>query len=244
MKKKNRSASILFKAISKNFFKILVFYPKMVFMALHPKKYTDEEKYTYGIRMVKHALASTKIKIEAYGLENIPPKGGLYVCANHQEKFDPLAIWATFPQQIGVILDDVATHRPFISEICKLIRSQKLIKNDNHSIIQAYTQITSDLKNGYNYMIFPEGGYEEEDGVLGEFHAGSFKSPQRAHCTILPVAIIDSFRIFDKGFKTTLPIQIHYLKPILPEEYEGMSTTEIAELVKSRIQAHLDIYQK
>ena len=93
-------------------------------------------------------------------------------------------------------------------------------------------------------MIFPEGGYEEEDGVLGEFHAGSFKSPQRAHCTILPVAIIDSFRIFDKGFKTTLPIQIHYLKPILPEEYEGMSTTEIAELVKKRIQEHLNIYQK
>lgn len=244
MKKKNRSTSILFKAILKNFFKILVFYPKMVFMAAHPKKYTDDEKYAYGLKIVKHALASTKVKVVPYGLENIPMHGGLYVCSNHQEKFDPLAIWQTFPQQIGVILDDVATHRPFIREICKLIRSEKLIKTDSHSIIKAYSEITSDLKNGYNYMIFPEGGYEEEDGILGEFHAGSFKSPQRAHCTILPVAIIDSFRIFDKGFKTTYPIQIHYLKPILPEEYNGMSTVEIAELVKSRIKAHLDLYQK
>ena len=28
------------------------------------------------------------------------------------------------------------------------------------------------------------------------------------------------------------------------EEYDNMTTTEIAELVKARIQAHLDIYQK
>ena len=93
-------------------------------------------------------------------------------------------------------------------------------------------------------MIFPEGGYEEVDVKLEDFHAGSFKSAQRAHCTILPVAVIDSYKIFDNGFKTTNPIQVHYLKPINPEEYDGMTTQEIAALVKGRIQAHLDIYQK
>ena len=110
--------------------------------------------------------------------------------------------------------------------------------------MKAYIEITKDLKKGYNYMVFPEGGYEIEDGKLDEFHAGSFKSPQRAHCTILPVAIIDSYKIFDNGFNTTNPIQVHYLKPISPEEYEGMSTTEISDLVKARVQAHLDLYQK
>ncbi len=244
MKRKNRSAAILFKALIRNFFKIFAYYPKMVFMALFNKKYSDEVKYAYGKKIVHCAVDTSGIKIEAFGMENIPEKDGLYICSNHQEKFDPLAIWYTFPRQTGVILDDVATHRPFIREICVLIKSQKLVKNDVHSMVSAYTEITKNLKAGVNYMLFPEGGYEEEDGVLGEFHAGSFKSAQRAHCTILPVAIIDSFRIFDKGFKTSRPIQIHYLKPIQPEEYDNMTTTEIAELVKARIQAHLDIYQK
>lgn len=244
MEQNKRSAKILHKALFRNFFKILIHYPKLYYLAKHRDKYDEEKKYAYSMLIVNCVINTSKVKVEAYGLENIPQTDGIYVCANHQEKFDPLAIWTSFPRKIGVILDDVATHRPFIREICQLMRSQKLVKNDNHSVIKAYTEITSDLKNGYNYMIFPEGGYEEEEGKLGEFHPGSFKSPQRAHCTILPVTIVDSYRIFDKGLKSTRPIQVHYLKPISPEEYAGMTTNEIAELVKGRIQAHLDIYQK
>lgn len=240
---KKRSASILFKAISRNFFKIVVYYPKMVYMAFHQHKYTVDEMYAYCLKMIKFAVDTAGLRVEAFGLENIPEKDGFYICSNHQEKFDPLAIWYSFPRQVGVILDDVAVHRPFIREVCRLIRSKKLLKKSTHSVVKAYSEITSELKQGINYMVFPEGGYEEEQGKLSEFMAGSFKSPQRAHCTILPVAIIDSFRIFDRGFKTTKPIQVHYLKPIEPHEYDGMSTSEIAALVKSRIQVHLDKYQ-
>ena len=241
---KKRGASILFKAVTKNFFNVFRYYPKMVYMACNPKKYTSEEKYDYCLKIVKVVTDSSGLKVEAYGLENIPAKDGIYVCSNHQEKFDPLAIWYTFPRQVGVILDDIVTHRPFIRELCHLIQSKKLIKRNTHSVVRAYSEITRALKAGENYMIFPEGGYEEVDGKLEDFHAGSFKSPQRAHCTILPVAVIDSYKIFDQGFKTTNPIQVHYLKPIAPEEYDGMTTQEIAALVKGRIQAHLDIYQK
>lgn len=213
-------------------------------MAFHQNKYTEDEMYAYCLKMIKFAVDTAGLRVEAYGLENIPENDGFYICANHQEKFDPLAIWYTFPRKTGVILDDVATHRPFIREVCRLIKSQKLIKHNPHSVVKAYSEITKDLKAGNNYMVFPEGGYETTACQLDEFHAGSFKSAQRAHCTILPVAVIDSYCIFDKGFKTSRPIQIHYLKPILPDEYDGMSTTEIAELVKGRIKAHLDIYQK
>ena len=216
----------------------------MVYMAFHQYKYTEDEMYAYCLKMIKFAVDTAGLRVEAYGLENIPENDGFYICANHQEKFDPLAIWYTFPRKTGVILDDVATHRPFIREVCRLIKSQKLIKHNPHSVVKAYSEITKELKAGNNYMVFPEGGYETTACQLDEFHAGSFKSAQRAHCTILPVAVIDSYCIFDKGFKTSRPIQIHYLKPILPDEYDGMSTTEIAELVKGRIKSHLDIYQK
>lgn len=213
-------------------------------MAFHQYKYTEDEMYAYCLKMIKFAVDTAGLRVEAYGLENIPENDGFYICANHQEKFDPLAIWYTFPRKTGVILDDVATHRPFIREVCRLIKSQKLIKHNPHSVVKAYSEITKELKAGNNYMVFPEGGYETTACQLDEFHAGSFKSAQRAHCTILPVAVIDSYCIFDNGFKTSRPIQIHYLKPILPDEYDGMSTTEIAELVKGRIKSHLDIYQK
>ena len=241
---KIRGASILFKAITSNFIKIVVYYPKMVYMAFHREKYTEDQMYDYCLKMITFAIEESRLRVESYGLENIPEKDGFYICSNHQEKFDPLAIWYTFPRHVGVILDDAVTHRPFIREVCRLIKSKRLHKRNTHSVVKAYTEITKDLKAGENYMVFPEGGYEQEPGKLGEFMPGSFKSPQRAHCPILPVAIVDSYKIFDRGFHTTAPIQVHYLKPISPDEYDGMSTCEIAELVKARIQAHLDIYQK
>lgn len=243
---KKRSFSILFKTITSNFLNICAFYPKMLHMANHPNLYSAEEQYEYCVKLMKLLLNSSKIKLEAYGIENIPKKDGLYLCANHQEKFDPLAIWSLFPdkRQLGVILDDKACHRPFIREVCKLIKSQKLHNYDMHSIVRNYNEITQDLKNKQNYMVFPEGGYEKEPKVLGEFRAGCFKCAQRAKCPIVPVAIIDSYCIFDKGYKTTKPLQVHFLKPIMPQEYESLKTNEIAELVKSRIKAELDIYQK
>lgn len=243
-KKKDRSFSILFKSISKNFINICKHYPNMIHVANHPEKFSIDEQYETGMKIIRLMLDTCEVKIESYGLENIPQKDGFFLCANHQEKFDPLAIWYTFPRMLGVILDDKATHRPFIREICMLIKSQKLMRKDVRSTINSIRSITQDLINGTNYMIFPEGGYELEDKTLGEFKAGCFKSPLRAQCPILPVCIIDSYCIFDDGFKTTKPIQVHYLKPIMPEEYSGFTTHELAELVKSRIKEVHDIHQK
>ena len=60
----------------------------MVYMAYHLKKYSEDELYAYGKKVVKVAVDSAGLKVEAYGLENIPQHDGLYICANHQEKFD------------------------------------------------------------------------------------------------------------------------------------------------------------
>lgn len=159
---KNRGFSILFKVISKNFFNILRFYPHMIRVANHPEKYSRDEQYDCAMSLIKKVFDKCKIKVEAYGLENIPKEDGFYLCSNHQEKFDPLAIWYTFPRQIGVILNDKATHRPFINEICKLIKSKRLIQKDVHSNLKMMNEIVDDLNNKQNYMVFPEGYYEKD----------------------------------------------------------------------------------
>ena len=239
-----RSFSIIFKSVSINFINIVIHYPKMIYMSNHPEKYTREQQYEYCTKLIRLLIDTCKIKIEIHGTENIPSEDGFYLCANHQEKFDPLALWYAFPRQIGVILNDEATHRPFIREVCKLIPSKKLKNSDLHSLVSSFSQITKELKAKNNYLIFPEGWYETDYKQLSTFHSGCFKSPQRAHCPILPVALIDSHNIFDKGYKTTRPIQIYILKPVYPQEFNNMNTHEIAALVQSRIQEAVTLYQK
>ena len=68
------------------------------------------------------------------------------------------------------------------------------------------------------------------------FHNGSFKCALKAKCPVIPVAFVNSFKVLDEKGCKPVNVQIHYLKPISPEEYEGMGTSELAAMVRSRIE--------
>ena len=93
------------------------------------------------------------------------------------------------------------------------------------------------MKNGRNYLIFPEGTRSKNGNVMGDFHGGSFRCALKAKCPILPVAFIDSFKVLDQKGSKPVTVQLHYL-PLIPyEEFASMKATEVAELVKARIEA-------
>ena len=75
------------------------------------------------------------------------------------------------------------------------------------------------------------------------FHSGSFKCATKAKCPILPIALIDTYKAFDQKGSKPITMQVHYLKPIMYEEYQGMNTTEVANLVKSRIEETIKKYE-
>lgn len=69
-----------------------------------------------------------------------------------------------------------------------------------------------------------------------DIKAGSFKSAIKAHVPIVPIALIDSYKVFNSFYLWPITTQVHYLEPIYYEEYKDMKSKEIAELVKQRIQ--------
>ena len=97
-------------------------------------------------------------------------------------------------------------------------------------------QMAEDVKNGRNFIIFPEGTRSRDGNHLLPFKGGSFKCATKANCPIVPVALLDSYKAFDTGSVAKQTVQVHFLDPIYPEEYQGMKTTQIAELVRTRIE--------
>lgn len=77
-----------------------------------------------------------------------------------------------------------------------------------------------------------------------EFHSGSFKCATKTKCPVVPVAFINSFKVLDEKGCKPVTVQIHYLEPISYEEYEGMNTTELANLVRGKIEAVIKEYAK
>ena len=52
--------------------------------------------------------------------------------------------------------------------------------------------------------------------------------------------MIDSFKVLDQKGSKPVTVQLHYLDPIPYEEFAGLKATEVAALVKERIQAAID----
>ena len=100
-------------------------------------------------------------------------------------------------------------------------------------------QLTEEVKEGRRYIYFPEGGYDQNGNALQEFRPGAFKCAKSAEAPIVPVAIYDSHLVFDFNTLKKVTTQVCFLEPIYYEEYSNMTTRQISEMVKSRIEAKL-----
>lgn len=207
--------------------------------ARHPERYTEEEMYRHIQYILKRAVKGGNVDLQVTGLENLPRENGFLLYANHQGMFDVLAIAATCDNPLGAVLKKELYNIPFLHQVAICTKSYAMDREDVRQSLTVIQNVTREVKEGRNYLIFPEGTRSKNGNQMGPFHGGSFRCATKSKCPIVPVAFVDSFKVLDQKGSKPVAVQIHYLSPIPYEEYQGMKTTELAELVKSRIQAKI-----
>lgn len=215
---------------------------KLCRYAKHPEKYSEEEMYRHIQYILKRAVRGGNIDLQVSGTENIPKEGGFMLYANHQGMFDVLAVAATCDIPVGAVLKKELYDIPFLHQVAICTRSFPMDREDVRQSLTVIQSVIREVKAGRNYLIFPEGTRSRNGNQMGQFHSGSFRCATRSKCPIVPVALVDSFKVLDQKGSKPVAVQIHYLKPICWEEYGNLKTTELAALVKERIaqaiQAH------
>lgn len=212
---------------------------KLCKFARHPERYTEEEMYRHIQFILKRAVKGGNIDLLVSGLENIPKENGFMLYANHQGMFDVLAIAATCDNPLGAVLKKELYNIPFLHQVAICTKSFAMNREDVRQSLTVIQNVTKEVQEGRNYLIFPEGTRSKNGNQMGEFHGGSFRCATKSKCAIVPVAFVDSFKVLDQKGSKPVAVQIHYLKPIPYEEYQGMKPAELAELVKSRIEAKI-----
>lgn len=199
------------------------------------EKYSEEERYRVLSNIVKKVNRAGNVKIISDGEENLPKENGYVLFPNHQGLFDALVLLETNKQPITFVMKKEIENQWFIKKIIKLLQAQIIDRDDIRQSMGVINAMTKEVKEGRNYVIFAEGTRSRKGNELLDFKGGSFKSAVNAKCPIIPVAIMDSYKVFDsKSIKKAI-VRMAYLKPIYPEEYNKMKTTEIACIVKERI---------
>ena len=221
----------------RNLFLVPPAYIKLCHYAKHTEKYPELTKYQHIQYIFKRAVKSGNIELKVFGQENIPTEGGFTMYSNHQGMFDVLAIPATCDQPLGAVLKKELKDIPFLKQVIACTKSFPMDREDVRSSMEVILAATKEVASGRNYLIFPEGTRSKNGNQMREFHAGSFKIASKAKAPIVPVALIDCYKVFDEKGCKPVSMQIHYL-PVIPyEEYKDMKTPELAQMVHDRIEA-------
>lgn len=226
--------------ILKNIFRLPGLYGKLRRYAKDPEKYPEQEKWAHIRHMLTLAVEAGNVELQVYGVENIPQTPGFMLYGNHQGLFDVMAIAASCPQPLGIVYKKELKDTPILKEILTCTRSFAMDREDVRQSLTVIKAVTEQVQKGRNYVIFPEGTRSKTGNEMGPFHGGSFRCAVKAKCTLVPMAFIDCFKVLDGKGTKPITAQLHYLKPIPYEEYQGMKAAELADLVKSRIQACID----
>lgn len=226
----------------------LPFVPYWWWQLCHFAKHTDDipepEKYALLKKIVLHANKGGRVKIDVHGKEHIPTDQSFVFFPNHQGLFDVLAILEACDVPFSVVAKKEVKDVPFLKQVFAIMKAKIMDREDVRQSLQVILDVTQEVKNGRNYLIFPEGTRSRRGNQVGDFKGGSFKCAVKAKAPIVPVALLNAFEPFDRNSIAPVTVQVHFLEPIPYEVYQSMKTTEIAEIVKARIEETIAEYEK
>ena len=206
------------------------------------KNYDQAKAYAFVKKVTKAANRAGRVTIESHGLENIPKENGFIFFPNHQGLFDVLVFLESCPVPFAFVIKKEASQVILLKQVITALRSVVIDREDIRQSLEVINKVAEEVRNGRNFLIFAEGTRSKMGNSLLPFKGGTFKSAVKSKCPIVPCALIDSFKPFDENSVERVTVKLIYLPPIYYEEYASMKTPEIADMVKSRIEAVISEY--
>ena len=225
------------------YYVILISIPFIIFyllMAEHyvrnRERYDEEQCYKLAKKVVVRFKKNARIRTISYGEEYLPQDGGYIMYSNHQGRYDAIGIISAHKKPCTVVMDEVRSRLLIVNQFVELLEGVRLSRTDFRQQVECARTIQNGVEQGRRYIYFPEGGYDKNGNELQDFRPGAFNCVKKAKAPIVPVAIYDSHIPFDVNSLRKVTTQVCFLEPLYYEEYHEMTTQEISEVVKARIE--------
>lgn len=225
--------------------RLLCFVPGWLMKIHHYNKHledtTFEERFAFGQKVVRKINSKARVNMHCFGKDNLPEEQGYLLAPNHQGMFDPLIMFEFMDKPFKAVLKKELTDVPVLKDVITMFEFQAMDRDNLRASMKVIKTVTKQMSEGTNYLIFPEGTRCRKQNQMLEFKGGTFKTAIDSKKPIVPVALIDCYKVFDDSSIAKVDAQVHFLEPLYYEDYQDMNSTEIAQLVQSRVQACIQI---
>jgi 1-acyl-sn-glycerol-3-phosphate acyltransferase len=189
---------------------------------------------------IESVVPVVRIGVKTKGLEQVP-QGRFVLMCNHVNDLDPLPILYALPKrQLAFVAKQEVRDLFLVGDFLQKLQGQFINRENDREALKTILNCIRLLKEDKaSIAVFPEGRIHD-DRKFHHFRPGVFKIAQKAKVPIV-VCTLKNSRYLTKNLTrlkrsdTVLTV----LTVIYPEDYEGKTTTELAEEVYQMMAADL-----
>lgn len=194
----------------------------------------DDKFFRWLVNLLAEAafpILSTRISTE--GTEQIPQNGRFLLVCNHISDMDPVTLLRVFKKQQLCFISKRENDRKFIvGPLLHKIGCQPINRENDREALKTILRCVKMIQNDEcSIAVFPE-GYTSMDGLLRHFRHGAFKIAQKTQVPVVVCTVRNTDKIFHNALRLKrTQAEMHLVKVIYPEEYAGMTTVALSEMV-------------
>jgi 1-acyl-sn-glycerol-3-phosphate acyltransferase len=183
-------------------------------------------------RSVVYGVFKPLYRVEVIGKENVPAKGGVLLCSNHIDNFDPIIVGMMAPRPVHFMAKEELFNVPILGKMVPHLNAFPVKRGMSDR--EALRKGLAILKEGKVLGLFPE-GTRSRNGELGKGLAGAGFFALRTEAHIVPCAIVGPYRPLRK-------LKVVYGKPIDMTTIKGNkgNAEQATELIMEEIRKLLN----
>ena len=182
---------------------------------------------------VDAALTIARVTVNTRGLEQTPKSGRFLLVSNHIDNVDPAFLLTYFRKsQLAFISKREVQNFFLVGELMHKILCQPINRENDRKALKTILKCIQIIKEDKaSIAVFPE-GYIQPDKKLHHFRSGVFKIATKTKVPIV-VCTLKGTPTVVSNFVHLKPstVDLHLLKVIYPEEYENLTTVELADRI-------------
>ena len=190
---------------------------------------------------IDSAVPLVRIGVKTKGLEKVPAQGRFVLMCNHVNDLDPLPILYALPKrQLAFVAKQEVRKMFMVGPFLQKLQGQFINRENDREALKTILNCIRILKEDKGSIaVFPEGRIHD-DRKFHRFRPGVFKIAQKAKAPIVVCTLKNSRYLTNNltRLKRT-DTELTVLTVIYPEDYEGKTTTDLAEEVYQIMAADL-----
>lgn len=194
----------------------------------------DSKFYRFLInRIAEAAIPILSVKMHIRGLEKTPRQGRFMLVCNHLNEMDPVVLLRYFQDSQLTFISKRENQNMFVvGKFMHKIQCQLMNRENDREALKTILKCVEIIKEDKaSVAVFPE-GYIKPDHKLHHFRSGVFKIAQRTKVPIVVCTLQNTHHVFHNGLRLKpTDVHLHLLDVISPEQYQGMSTVELGNMV-------------